>query len=182
MAGQMFIVTKDKNGLGLSDKEGEKPWVYKVTRGEIVVQLLATEKREIEKGKPPATHRLYCSHDYIILSAEATDVIPLEEVEAQYLLAVETGSKRWREYRNEDKKVKMNLAVDDMVTFTMKIEPGAEAASYVDGKIRYIGHLSEKDGIHFGIEIQVSYAPINGNSHYPPPQATKGHTKGFENY
>ena len=146
------ILTKDKTGYG-PVQEGEDPWSGKVFKGDLIVPIPKEERRQIEGVTP--NYRLD-RDPQVILYAGPTDFSSLDEREIEYLLAVAPASIRLREYLNEeDRRMKMDLIVDDKVVFKLEIAPRAPTAA-VNGTIRYIGHHPDSDGIVFGIEIQVS--------------------------
>ena len=155
------ILLKDKTGCGQS-REGEELFESQchAFRGELLVQIPEQERCRI-KGVTP-NYRLY-RDPQVILRADPVDVVPLDERELEYLLAVQPVSVRVKEYLNEeDKKMKMDLIIGDKVVFKLKLGSSASASktatptASVNGIIRYIGPHPDSDGIVFGIIIQVS--------------------------
>ena len=158
MVSQVSILLKEKNGFVVPYQEGEEPWENKVYKGDLVVPIPKEEIRQVKSVTP--NYRLYRDAE-IVLCADALEVSPLEEREAEYLLAVYPTSLRLKEYLKLDElKMKMNLIVGDTVVFKLEVQPKAAAGSSVKGIIRYIGPHPDNDGIFFGIEIDahVSYA------------------------
>ena len=148
------IIIKPKRGVGKPVKEGDNPWQCDVHKGEIVVEIPLNERSTTDHT--PHNYRLYTEPE-ITLHVSPTDVLPLYGAELDYLLAVHPPSARIQQYlRSEDFKKKMELKLGDTVTFKLSINPDS-AESYVNGKIRHLGKLREKDGVYFGIEIIVSY-------------------------
>ena len=144
----VFILLKEKSGIGAPYQEGEEPWESKVYKGDLVVLIPKEERRQV-KGITPNYH-LYRDPE-IVLCADTIDVSPLEEREAEYLLAVYPASVRIKEYLREDEmKMKMKLIVNDAVIFKLEVQLKAAA---VKGMIRYIGLHPDNNGIFFGIEI-----------------------------
>ena len=145
------ILLKEKSGIGLP-YQGEEPWENKVYKGDLVVPIPKEEIRQVKSVTP--NYRLYRDAE-IVLCADALEVSPLEEREAEYLLAVYPTSLRLKEYLKLDElKMKMNLIVGDTVVFKLEVQPKAAAAgSPVKGIIRYIGPHPDNEGIFFGIEI-----------------------------
>lgn len=151
---------KDKTGIGTTSQEGEELWECKVFKGEIIVQIPVEKRRQVKSVTP--NYHLYRDAE-VVLYADPVDAVPLDEKEAEYLLAIYPASFRVKEYlKEEEKKMKMNLIVGDVVVFKLELKPNAPLAS-VKGIIRHIGPVPENEGIFFGIEIdvQVSDAPIN---------------------
>ena len=150
------ILTKDRKGFG-TFREEEEPWQCQVSKGELVTEIPKNERRPIEGGKPAPNYRLYRHEDNatVVLYAGRFDVSPVEDKELDYLLAVEPPNVRLQEYLKSDetKKTKMELVCDDVVLFKMKLSNGPD--TFVKGIIRYLGPLEEREGIYFGIEIQV---------------------------
>ena len=150
------ILTRDRKGFG-TFREGEEPWQCQVSKGELVTDIPKNEMRSIESGKPAPNHRLYRHEDNatVVLYAGRFDVSPVEDKELDYLLAVEPPIVRLQEYLKSDetKKTKMELVCGDVVLFRMKLCNGPD--TFVKGIIRYLGPLEEREGIFFGIEIQV---------------------------
>ena len=145
------ILLKDKNGIGVP--HDEEPWESKVYKGDLVIPIPKEEGRQV-KGVTP-NYRLYRDAE-VVLYADLIDVAPVEEREAEYLLAVYPPSLRLKEYLREDEmKMKMNLIVGDTVVFKLVVQSKAAAGSSVKGIIRYIGPHRDNDnkGIFFGIEI-----------------------------
>ena len=151
------ILLKDKAGLLFKD-DGGAPWQCKVHKGELVIEQTKEEIPPIESDKPPPNYRLYRDDEYVVLHCGTMDVCPLGDKELECLLAVEPISTRLQEYLKPEKakKEKLDLVVDDVVMFKLKVKPDA-AVSIVKGIIRYIGPIQGKNGTHFGIEIQVSF-------------------------
>lgn len=145
------ILLNEKNGFSTPDQEGEEPWISKVYKGDLVVPIPKEERHQV-KGITP-NYRLYRDPE-VVLYADPFEVAPLEEREAEYLLAVYPASVRLKEYlKEQEEKMKMNLIVGDTVVFKLEVQPKA-AGSLVKGIIRYIGpHPDENEGIFFGIEI-----------------------------
>ena len=152
----IFILARERDGFG-TFCEGEGPWQCQVSKGELVTEIPQNEIRPIESGKPAPNYCLYrCENNaVIVLYARCFDVCPLQDKEADYLLAVEPPNVRLQEYLKPDetKKMKMELVCGDVVLFKIKLPNGLDA--FVKGIIRYIGPLEEREGIFFGIEIQV---------------------------
>ena len=154
------ILTREKKGFG-KFREGEEPWQCPVSKGELVTEIPKNEPkneiRSIESGKPAPNYRLYRHEDNatVVLYAGHFDVCPVEDKEVDYLLAVEPPKVRLQEYLQPDvkKKMKMELVCGDAVLFRMKLPNGPD--TFVKGIIRYLGPLEEREGIYFGIEIQV---------------------------
>ena len=150
------ILTREKKGFG-TFREEEELWQCQVSKGELVTEIPKNERRPIEGGKPAPNYRLYRHEDNatVVLYAGCFDVCPVEDKELDYLLAVEPPTVRLQEYLKPDetKKMKMELVCGDVVLFRMKLSNGPD--TFVKGIIRYLGPLEEKEGIYFGIEIQV---------------------------
>ena len=155
-----MILTREKKGFG-TFREGEEPWQCQVSKGELVTDIPKNEMRSIESGKPAPNYRLYRHEDNatVVLYAGRFDVSPVEEKELDYLLAIEPPNVRLQEYSKPDetKKMKMKLVCGDAVLFRMKLPNGPDTfvSAFVKGIIRYLGPLEEREGIYFGIEIQV---------------------------
>ena len=149
----LSILLKEKRGIGVPYQKGEEPWESTVYKGELVVPIPKEERRQVKDITP--NYRLYRDPE-VVLYADPIDVAPVEDREAEYLLAVYPNVLRLREYLKTDeiKKMKMNLIVGDTVIFKLEVQPKAAAGSLVKGSIRYIGpHPDENEGIFFGIEI-----------------------------
>ena len=147
------ILLKEKIGIGAPYQEGEELWESKVFKGDLVVLIPKEERRQVKSVTP--NYRLYRDAE-IVLCANALEVSPLEEREAEYLLAVYPPSVRLKEYlKEQEMKMKMNLIVGDTVIFKLEVQPKAAAGSSVKGIIRYIGPHRDNKGIFFGIEIDV---------------------------
>lgn len=148
-----WILIRERKGFG-TFREGEEPWQCRVSKGELVTEIPKNEIRPIESGKPAPNYRLYRPDDNatVVLYAGRFDVSPVEDKELDYLLAVEPPSVRLQEYLKPD-KMKMELVCGDGVLFRMKLPNGAD--TFVKGIIRYLGPLEEREGVFFGIEIQV---------------------------
>ena len=152
------ILLKEKNGFVVPYQEGEEPWESKVFKGDLVVPIPKEERRQVKSVTP--NYRLYRDAEIVLCADHPIEVSPLEEREAEYLLAVYPASLRLKEYSKLDElKMKMNLIVGDTVVFKLVVQPKA-ADSSVKGIIRYVGPHPDNEGIFFGIEIdaQVSYA------------------------
>ena len=153
----IWILLKDKSGLQFGDGD---PWQCKVPKGEFVTEIPKDEPVLNDDDKKPApNYRLYRDDAYVVFHAGHMDVAPLHEKEYGYLLAIEAPAVCLQEYLRpyETNKMKMDLVVGDVVTFKMKVKPDATSFSVTEGVIRYIGLIQERMGIHFGIEIQVSF-------------------------
>ena len=145
------ILLKEKSGFVVPYQEGEESWESKVYKGGLVVLIPREERRQVKSVTP--NYRLY--HDSeVVLYVDPIDVAPLGEREVDYLLPVYPASLRLKEYlKEEEKKMKMNLIVGDVVVFKLQLKPNVPLAS-VKGIIRYIGpHPDDNEGIFFGIEI-----------------------------
>ena len=158
------ILTKEKKGFGRF-REGEEPWQCQVSKGELITKIPKNEIRPIdESGKPAPNYRLYrCEDDaVVVLYAGPLDVCPLVKLELDYLLAVEPPNLRLQEYLKPDgtRKMKMELVCGDAVLFKMNLPSYDGLETFVKGIIRYLGPLEEREGIFFGIEIQVSLATL----------------------
>ena len=137
-------------------QDGKEPWKGKVYKGDLVVLIPKREIRQVKSVTP--NYRLYRDPE-VVLYADLIEVSPVEESEAEYLLAVYPASLRLKEYlKGQEMKMKMNLIVGDAVAFKLQVQPNVPLAS-VKGIIRYIGPHPDNDGIFFGIEIdqQVSH-------------------------
>ena len=145
------ILLKEKSGIGAPYQEGEESWECKVFKGEIIVQIPVEKRRQVKSVTP--NYHLYRDAE-VVLYADPVDAVPLDEKEAEYLLAIYPASFRVKEYlKEEEKKMKMNLIVGDVVVFKLQLKPNVPLAS-VKGIIRYIGpHPDDNEGIFFGIEI-----------------------------
>ena len=158
------ILLKDKAGFHFKD-DGGAPWQCTVAKGELLIEQTKEEIRQIESHKHRPNYRLYRDDEYVVLHCGRLDVSPLTGEELEYLLAVEPIGTRLQEYLKSDevKQEKLDLVVDDVVMFKMKVKPDAAAHSIAKGVIRYIGPIQGKNGTHFGIEIQVSSHLLNAS-------------------
>ena len=144
------ILLKEKSGICVPYQEGEEPWESKVYKGDLVMPIPKEERRQV-KG---VTHnyRLYRDPE-VVLYADLIEVAPLEEREAEYLLAVYPASVRLKEYlKGQEMEMKTNLIVGDTVVFKSELKREGGGSS-VKGTIRYIGPHHDYEGIFFGIEI-----------------------------
>ena len=149
------LLMKEKHGVGKPAQEGDNPWECTIYRGELVVEISEKDRLPNQQDKHPDNYRLYSDPD-ITLYAAPLEVTPLSKDELKYLIAVQPPSVRIQQFLNEKKlKEIMEIKKGDMVMFKFKIEQTAPD-SIIRGKVQYIGHLDEKDGIYFGIEIMVS--------------------------
>ena len=120
-----------------------------VCKGELIQELSRPYPADQHSGE----HNCHVFNDpSITLWCNPTDIAPLAESEWHYLLAVSPGH-RVKEFFNRDKKeYVMNLITGDEVAFK------TNEARIVEGRIRYIGPIEGKMGVHLGVEIdQVSH-------------------------
>ena len=149
------LLMKEKRGVGKPTQEGDNPWECTIYRGELVVEIPEKDRPPNQQGKHPDNYCLYNDHS-ITLFAAPLEVTPLTRDELMYLIAVQPPTVRIQQYLNYKKlKEIMEIKKGDMVMFKFKIEQTGPD-SIIRGKVQYLGHLEEKDGIYFGIEIMVS--------------------------
>lgn len=149
------LLMKEKHGVGKPTQEEDNPWECTIYRGELVIEIPEKDRPPNQQGRHPDNYHLYYDHS-ITLYAAPLEVTPLTRDELKYLIAVYPPSVRIQQYLNEKRlKEIMEIKKGDMVMFKFKIEQTAPD-SIIRGKVQYLGHLEEKDGIYFGIEIMVS--------------------------
>ena len=145
--------------LLVKPKDGRRrPSRRKVTleKGELVQELKEPYHPDQFSAQE---HNYHVFNDTAVtLNCGAIDVLPLEEAEHLYLLAVSTKD-RMKEYHNEKKKeYVMGLRPGDHVFFKINDDnpPGR-------GKIRYLGDVVHKDGVYLGVEID----KVRGRDYQP---------------
>lgn len=135
--------------LLVKPKDGRRrPSRRKVTleKGELV--------QELKEPYPPdqfsaQEHNYHVFNDTAVtLNCGAIDVLPLEEAEHLYLLAVSTKD-RMKEFNNEKKReYVVGLKMGDELFF--KIDDDSSPGK---GRIRYLGTVEHKEGVYLGVEI-----------------------------
>lgn len=135
------LLFKPKNGRR---RPGRKKVLLE--KGELLQEL---EQPYLPDQFSAEEHNYHVYNDTTVtLNCGATDVLPLAGVEHQYLLAVSTKD-RIKEFNNEKKReYVMGLIYGDRVCF--KIDDDSSPGR---GRIRYLGFVKHKEGVHLGVEI-----------------------------
>ena len=153
----VFLLVKPKDGRRRPSRKN-----VMLEKGELVQELeqpYPTDKFSAEE------HNYHVYNDAAVtLNCVPTDVLPLEEAEHLYLLAVSTKD-RMKEFKNEKKReYVIGLKMGDQVYF--KID---EDASPGRGRIRYLGVVKHKDGVYLGVEIDKVRKIVSHHMLYATP-------------
>ena len=145
--------------LLLNDYSGEqarcRPLSYfiapaqkRIFRGELLLCLSRNQGKYQVAGDPSV----------ILQSVPKNDVAPLTGAEYELLRAIKSHEARYDVYKRSEDGTKwglqLTLGTDVNVTLPSKLALPTQCAKSV---IRYIGPLSNENGIHFGTEITVSH-------------------------
>ena len=148
--------------LLVKPKDGRRrPGKRKVTleKGELV--------QELKDPYPPdefntEEHNYHVFNDTAVtLNCGATDVLPLEEAEHLYLLAVSTKDRMKEFHNNKKREYVIGLKTGDQVFFKIDDVPSGR------GRIRYLGVVQNKEGVYLGVEID-EVREIISNAHVLP--------------
>ena len=140
----VFLLLRVKDGIKRPSR-----MTVPVCKGELIQEFPQPLPADQHSGE----HNFHVFNDpSIMLWCDPTDIAPLAESECYYLLAVRPGL-RIKEFHNRDKKAYvMNLITGNEVSFR------TNEARIVKGRIRYLGPIDGKMGVHLGVEIdQVSH-------------------------
>ena len=139
----MFLLMRAKDGRKRPSRK-----TIPVCKGELVEEF----PQPIPADQHSGQHNFHVlNNPSTTLWCDPTDIAPLTESEYYYLLAV-NPEHRVKEFHKRDKKeYVMNLITGNEVSYR------TNEGRLVKGRIRYLGPVDGKMGVHLGVEIdQVS--------------------------
>lgn len=120
-----------------------------IVRGELLLCISKNQGKYQIAGDPSVTLRIFCEDDTAPLTgAEYELLIAIKSREARYAVNVYKRTEDGMEWG-------LHLTLGTCVHATLPSNL-AISTEHAESVIRYIGPLSNKNGIHFGVEIIVS--------------------------
>ena len=124
------------------------PVQKRILRGKLLLCISPDQGRYQVAGDPSVTLQIVCKDDVALLTG----------AEYELLIAIKSHEARYAVYKRTEDGVEwgLHLTLGTCVHATLPSKL-AIPTEPVESVVRYIGPLSNKNGIHFGVEIIVSY-------------------------
>ena len=125
-----------------------------VYRGELLRTIPRVKVIPRKDGKPAHNHQL-ASDPGVTLFCTENDVAPISDYGYHLMVAIKSREARYEVFQKDILDWGSKLKVEDFVYVALPSKspvPSQRAVSV----IKYIGPLPKKDGMQFGVEIQVS--------------------------